>query len=100
MWPFKEEEARTRKVNVSKAKVLVRVNDGREFELEFEGQWLGFHPLAGDDWIDDAYSKFTGWQERGQKRGMLWVKDGLYVPLCNVKDVQIKLEPFEIDVPV
>ena len=102
MWPFssKPKEKKVRQVDVRRGIAKVTVNDGREFELEFVGDWLGIHPLGrGEDWVYDASQRFVDWQERGQKRGMVAVGDGLHIPLCNITDVKVSYEEHLVEVP-
>lgn len=98
MWPFKKSEPTTRNVSVGKAQLLVRINDGREYKLELTGRYLGPNPFSHEDWIQDAEYEFYSWQERSRRLGMIHVGDGLHVPLCNVKDIHVSYEPWDVEV--
>ena len=97
--PFEATEPRY--VDVRKAKVRIRSHGNSYHEVEFFGAYLGIHPMSdiGEDWIYDASRRFSKWQERAGKTGMIDVglmtgmgNEGKrhYIPLSHVHEIEVQ----------
>lgn len=77
-----------RRLEVGVAEVEVLETDGTIHRLTITGDYVGEHPFGGD-WIFDAEFRFDAWRERAGKTGMASLGKGKYVPLCNIKSIDV-----------
>ncbi len=88
----------TRLIGVGRAKVTIIENDGTEHVVNFTGEYLGECSFSGGDWIRYASGKVESWQERCGKLGTAGIGGGIYIPMCNIKRIEIAHDDHQVEV--
>lgn len=86
-----------RQVEVGRADVHIVEVDGSKHDIYFEGDYAGEHPFGGD-WVFDAEFRFDAWRERAGRTGMASVGGNRYVPLCNIKSIDVEYSKKHVEV--
>lgn len=85
-------------IEVGRADISIVEIDGTKHEIHFIGEYNGEHPFGGD-WVFDAEFYFEAWREKAGRTGMASEGGNKFVPLCNIKsiDVDYKNHVLEIE---
>lgn len=86
-----------RRIEVGRADVRIVEVDGTEHNIFLTGDYAGEHPFGGD-WVFDAEFRFDAWRERAGRTGMAGLGRGKYVPLCNIKSIDVEYSEHQVEV--
>ena len=94
---FESTPREPRFVEVGKADILIKLNDGRTGKHTVYGEYLGKHPLSDHDWVIGVHYRVEQWMMYNTKRGTVYMDDDVFIPVCRVKEYQVIYDKYQVE---
>lgn len=98
-WKGEKKPRPPRKVEVGRADITIKEVDGTVHVVSLDGVYMGENPFnSSEDWIVSAEIAFQTWRKIGGETGTIGVGNYRFVPLCNIKSINVKFSEHWVEV--